>query len=404
MIKTQKGQSFFSIFLLWGLLLLWVPLAGCGIQDPTDNKGQDAGAFDTDGGEQPEPAPTSYEAWFSHPEPGQPDETIEAKIVEFLEQAPQDTTIRAAFYTFGRDSVAEAFGDAHDRGADVRVVLGNTSRHSGGADWSAVTILRDRLGSRLTVCRDGESDGGCLGENIQHNKFITFSELADGSGNVVFQTSANLTEFQLSQYNNLLIVRDDPALYDAYFSYWEDLRRDETNLEYDRSVRGDGETKVYFFPLSEGDPILEALERVDCQQGASVYVAMAFFTNSRSDVAEQMRQMDQEGCQIRVVLRERPQINSPGIQIMGNLETGDIDVAIFPEEEAIQLHSKYMLIDGHYDGQGDRKVVWTGSHNFTISALRYNDETVLKVEDDEIFEAYRGDWQHLRQRAVDVHP
>lgn len=389
-----------------------VAVGGCGTEDPNHNQNQveqNQNESEHNQSDQNDPnqdtADPSYEAYFTYPEPGQPDETIEQLLVDYLNAAPEGVSVRAAFYTFGRDHVAEAFADAHDRGVDVRVVLGNTSTHAGGADWSAVTILRERLGERLTICRDGEPDGGCMGDNIQHNKFVVFSELEDGSEHVVLQTSTNLTEFQLSQFNNLLISRDDRALYEALDSYWEDLARDETDLAYDRYEHGDGPSTVYFFPLSDGDPILDALEEVDCPSGADVYVAMAFFTNSRSPVAEELRQMDEDGCGVHLVLRERPQINSPGIQIMGNLENGDIDIGMFVDGEEIQLHSKYLLIDGAYGPNGDdERIVWTGSHNFTVSALRHNDESLVEVRDDAAFDAYLDDWNELRERAQTVHP
>ncbi len=390
------------VALLAGLMLSW-GVVGCGSSDPTQNNDANGGQNQDVGNQDAEPTPR-FEARFTRPQIDEPDETIEDSIVELLEETPDDATVRAAFYTFGQDHVAEAFADAYDRGVDVRVVLGNTSTHSNGSDWSAVTILRERLQQRLTICEDGASEGGCMGENIHHNKFITVSELGDGSEHVILQTSANLTDFQLSQFNNLVQVYDDPALYDAFLSYWDDLSRDETDPAYDRKEQGDSDTKLYFFPLSEGDPVLDVLQRVDCEVGADIYLAMAFFTNSRSDIAEELRQMDEDGCGVQIVLRERPQINSPGIQIMGNLENGDIDIGIFPDDDEIQLHSKYLLVDGAYDGDDDARIVWTGSHNYTVSALRYNDETILKVRDDELFEAFHSDWEHIRNRAETIHP
>lgn len=396
------------LFFLALISVTTIGLLGCGTDDPSLNQSHsnhsstDNDTSDNDATPAVEPG---FETYFTRPQPGEPDETVEQSIVDLIDGAPSDATVRAAFYTFGREHVAEAFADAHERGVDVRIVLGNTSTHPNGNDWSAVTILRDRLGDRLTICEDGQSEGGCMGENIQHNKFVTFSEIADGSRDVVLQTSANLTEFQLSQFNNLVLLHDDAALYEVFVSYWQDLQRDELNLTYDRHERGDSGTKAYFFPLSSGDPILDALESVDCSEGADIYVAMAFFTNSRSDVAEELRSMDEAGCGIHVVLRERPEISSPGIQIMGNLENGDIDIGIFPDGDEIQLHSKYMLVDGAYGpDQESQRILWTGSHNFTVSALRYNDEAILKIRDDDVFDAYLDDWHHLRDRAQTVHP
>ncbi len=370
-----------------------------------DTEGPDTDTWAPDVDEEEPETEAQFEAFFTYPEPDEPDDAIEESIIDLIDNAPSTATIRAAFYTFSQTEVAESFADALERGVDVRIVLGNTSKFPDGNDWSAVTILRNRLGDRLTICQDGEDDGGCLGQNIQHNKFVTFSELEDGSTDAVVLTSSNMTDFQQSQYNHSVLVHSDPALYDAFYSYWEDLQQDERDPQYDRLEQGDADIHAYFSPLSSGDPILDDLQDVDCEQGADVYVAMAFFTNSRSDIAQELRAMDADGCGVHLVLRERPQINSPGVQIMGHLKNGDIDIGLFPEEEQVQLHSKYMLVDGAYgpDAQPQR-IVWTGSANFTISALRYNDEAVVKIADDDVFDAYYDDWQHIRQQAPTVHP
>lgn len=379
-------------------------LAGCAPAGGNPEKPADAGDdADTDADEGPDASP--FDTRFSQPRSGQPDKAIEDAIVEYIEAVPDDGAIRAAFYTFGQDRVANALSDAHDRGVDVRVVLGNTSTHAGGSDWSAVDILRDNLGDRLTICQEGEDVGGCMGDNIQHNKFIALSKLDDGSRDVVLQTSANLTEFQLEQFNNLVIIRDDRSLYEAVVTYWQDLQRDERDLAYDRDEMGDQDLRIYFFPLSSGDPVLDRLAEVDCAAGADVYLAMAFFTDARSSVADRLREMDEDGCGVHVLLSEEPEIDSPGRSVVGNLENGDIDYGIFRDDEDVGLHSKYLLVDGAYgpDGQ-ERRIVWTGSHNLTRSALRSNDEILLEIEDDQVFDDFYVDWHHMRHRAESVHP
>lgn len=347
----------------------------------------------------------AFETRFSQPQPDQQDDRISETIIELVDKAPQGSEVRAAIYTFSREAVAEAFADAHDRGVDVRIVLGNHSTHDDGSDWTAVEILRDRLGEALFVCRDGQDHGGCIGENIQHNKFVVFSELDDGSEQIVVQTSANFTNAQLGEFDNLIIARGDTSLYDAYRSYWVDLRNEEFDPEYDRVEEGDRDTRVFFFPHSTGDPVVEALDDVDCQTGADVYVAMAFFTNSRSEIAETLRSLDDDGCGVHVVLREDSHTDSPGAQIEADMRRGDIDFGLFSDEADVQLHSKYFLVDGAYGDDGeDEAIVWTGSHNFTYSALRRNDETILEIRDREVFDDYLDDWKHLRQQAQHVHP
>ncbi len=380
--------------LLVTTLLLFV--SACGDEGPATTPNQDNKNDETE-------LPPAFEAHFTQPEPGEDDDTISQTVIDLLDMTPEGATVRAAMYTFSREPVAEAFGDAVERGVDVEMVLGNLSTHYDGSDWTAVELLRDLLGDRLYICRDGEDEGGCIGERIQHNKFITFSELEDGSEHVVVQTSANLTHAQLQEIDNLVVLRYDTALYDAYRSYWKDLRAAQPDPEYNRVEVGDNSTRVYFFPHSNGDPIVDNLQKVDCESGADVYLAMAFFTNARRDVASELRALDEQGCSVHAVLRQDQHTGSPGAQVESDLRRGNIDFALFTYDAPINLHSKYLLVDGAFGPDSEHQsIVWTGSHNYTLSALRYNDETILEIRDRDLFEDFLDDWQQIRDRAQTV--
>jgi hypothetical protein len=336
--------------------------------------------------------PPAFETHFTRPEPDQPDLALEDIVIELLESTPAGESVRAAYYTFTRTRIADAFVDAHERGVDVQLVLGNTNN----PDGAALTTLRTGLEDRLTICREGQESGGCIGDRIQHNKFILFSELEDGSRDVVLQSSANFTNPQTNQFNNLVVIRDDTALYEAYSNYWTDLLAQVTNLDYYHSVVGDLQTKAYFYPRASGDTIVGILNNVDCAIGADVYLGMAIFTNPRIAIAERLVEMDAQGCNVHVLTRD----GGNSGDILATLSVGTIDLTLQPI-----MHSKYLVIDGAYGANSShQKLVWTGSHNFTGPALRRNDETLLKIRQDEVFEAFLEDWQHARSTAQTLHP
>lgn len=52
-----------------------------------------------------------------------------------------------------------------------------------------------------------------MGGRINHNKFFLFSDLGEGGTDVLVQSSANLTEFQLVRNNNMVVLRGYPDLY-----------------------------------------------------------------------------------------------------------------------------------------------------------------------------------------------
>jgi phosphatidylserine/phosphatidylglycerophosphate/cardiolipin synthase-like enzyme len=54
------------------------------------------------------------------------------------------------------------------------------------------------------------------------------------------------------------------------------------------------------------------------------------------------------------------------------------------------VHSKYMLIDGAYDDDQVPRV-FTGSHNYSLTALRNADESMVRVRSASVHYAYQHD-------------
>ncbi len=356
--------------------------------------------------------PPHVRTLFNYPPPGEVDDTIEDEVIDLLDAAADGSQVRASFFSFSRVRVAEAFADAQDRGVDVEVILGNTNIHPDGNDYAGVAVLRDRLGEDLTICNEGaeERTAGCIGTRINHNKFITFSELDDGARHVVMQTSANMNNPQRREANNLVAIHGDQGLFDAYNSHWEDQKAQQEDEDYYHYVDGDFDVRAYFFPRQDGDTIVEILDDVSCAPGATLHVAMAFFSDARTEIAERLVSLDGQGCKVRVLLREKEEFTSPGEEILSILSSGDIDLAYFPEGPfedgtARILHSKYMLIDAPVGEHSQwQQLVLTGSHNYNISSLERNDEVLLRIRDDKTHGHFVTDWERLRPHAQTLHP
>jgi hypothetical protein len=61
------------------------------------------------------------------------------------------------------------------------------------------------------------------------------------------------------------------------------------------------------------------------------------------------------------------------------------------------VHSKYFVFEGYY-GEGDawERLVFTGSPNWTTEAQRDNDELMVKVRDDAIFDSFTKNHELLK--------
>ena len=107
-----------------------------------------------------------------------------------------------------------------------------------------------------------------------------------------------------------------------------------------------------------------------------------------------------DGCTVSGVLNEFDG-SSPGPSIVSTLTDGGVHVSTYPRGLTGQsIHSKYLLISSRYAGStAPRRLLWTGSHNYTGNALRNNDELLLRVEDDALFAAFQDDWADIVSRV-----
>jgi phosphatidylserine/phosphatidylglycerophosphate/cardiolipin synthase-like enzyme len=326
------------------------------------------------------------ETVFSAPRgTGDSDLTIEKRLIELMQRAKVGSKVRIAMFHWGRNGIAEAVVAAAARGVDVRVVL--DSENSG----AALTTLQSGLGSKLTLCTRGR--GSCIGTSINHNKFFLFSALDDGSTNVVAQSSANLTDKQLRLHNNMVLVRDDAALFAGYEKYFEDLAAQKADANYARNVDGDV-GKAFMFPRSQ-EKVVSVLDNVTCGGGGKIRVAMAYFVN-RPTVAKKFGALKKAGCDVKMIVRRKGA--GTGKKIMPVLRQSGIDVSVYPTATGNGVHSKYLLIDATFNGT-KQKLVFTGSHNYTNAALHLNDETLLRVDDASAYAAYLANWNSIRAQS-----
>src|SRR5690625_4945010 len=330
----------------------------------------------------------SVEAFFSvaGPTGKESDLTLEAKIKELLALAEPGSQVLVSIYNWTRETMADAFLEAYERGVDVRLII--------GSDYPAVERLKNSMRrGRVLVCRNENGEpGGCHGGRINHNKFFLFSKLSDGSCNVVVQSSANFTLLQTQMHNNLLVIRDDPGLYQAYDRYWHDLYLEIDQLDYYREVYDGATAAAYFFPRESGngmtgekDTIVEILEEIGLEAGDSVHVAMAYWSNARVGIAIKLAELQKKGVDVRVIFEPATTGGNVGLILRG----AGVSVLEFP-----YVHSKYMLIDKGR-GRQRKRFILTGSHNYTSPALTSNDEVLLRLEDDTLYEIYLADWLRM---------
>lgn len=381
--------------------------AGATVADPDDDDGAEG---DGSGAASTCPlaaAPPTREVTFTRGVPDG-DPAIEDRLLALIDGARTGARLRVAFAYLDQEHVAEALGDAADRGVDVGVVLDERNQMLIGDKWAwndAVAELARRLGDRLVLCGGGDLPtdelGGCVGDSKQHAGFVLVSGTCDGASHVVAQTSAHPTRGQLAQHNNLVVVREDRALFDAYGAYWDDLAARRRDPDYYAIVDGDSGTRLFLYPRAGGaagdhardtDTIYRLLhDNVDCSGGTRVRVAMAYWSTSRGYLVDELARLAGAGCVVDAIVDP----DRVGAEVAADLR------AVLGKRlhEVGGVHHKALLIDGGYSG-ARRRLVWTGTQDFTLAALRDNDETILRIEDDAVHAAFDAGFDAMLARPA----
>lgn len=313
---------------------------------------------------------------------------IRDHVLGMVERSQPGSTISLNLYniTDHERGFADAVLAAAERGVRVRVVLESTKADTGSARALVDGLGTDRSAdSWAVVCTTG-----CHGDKHNHNKFYLFSQV-DRVAPVVVQSSANLTVMNAENFwNNAVTLVDNQSLYDAYLDYFEDLARDVSDPDYYTTARA-GNVKAYFFPRATGtgsDTVYNTLGNVECAADGGTRLRIAMWYFGRQAVAERLAELGSAGCRIDIVHSELT--DGPRAVLTGapNVRLRALD------GDDLVVHSKYLLIDGSYAGQ-QRRTVFTGSPNYSNSALHRNDEAMLRIYDDAIHDAYVANFDRV---------
>jgi phosphatidylserine/phosphatidylglycerophosphate/cardiolipin synthase-like enzyme len=371
---------------------------------------------------------------------------ITDRLERLIGGAPSGSMIRVAVHLLTENQakhprVVTALLKAYQRGVKVRVVLDRSDKSPGGVDEKQVgnplddqyvAGLRAALGKDVTkssyfvICGEGlpqDEWRGCSAKKYMHNKFFLFSETL-GNTRVVMQSTGNVnTSNGENLWNVAYAVAEHDDLYVAYRDYFDKTLAAQRLNSY--STVTDGNFKAYFFPRAApaGEPasdpgtdtVVEILDNVKCGGNTSggtsdhkTFIRIAQYAFKRVEVAKKLDELAKDGCWIEIAVN----VAEFGFEvrpILLNKSRINVDNAsawVATENRGIDMHAKYMLIDGNYDGVPNSQVVWLGSANFTIGALRYNDETWMKIKSNpnpgSAFYEFREQFRTVMQVSDDM--
>ncbi|MEV4426531.1 phospholipase D-like domain-containing protein [Streptomyces sp. R-07] len=368
-------------------------------------------------------------------------------LADLVDGAEAGSSVRISLYLFQSQYLADKLGAAHRRGVSVQVVLDHDSTSTAADSLKSQLAAPGATDSWVRSCKNEEaclaldpgtsaSDPDGWYDNVNHNKFFLFSR-TKGKGtvpvdNVVVQSSGNLTGQDLSSWwNDALTVADNKTLFDAYGAYFTDqaaaaIGQTPQVADYAHDTQA-GMAKVYFFPRATSDTVVNILKTVapagtatPCQGNGpgfgttdgrtKIRIAQGHIT--RTEVARQLWELAQAGCHVEIVYRSLdnwPTDGVPTSQVANWLTkptTGKGRIVLHQLDNdgrgGTDSHTKYLLIEGTYLNGVNKKIVFTGSHTYTETALRYNDEALLKYEDNQdtsVFDAYLRNFEAQRSAS-----
>lgn len=370
-----------------------------------------------------------------HSESNGGDDKIHRHIVCLIDGAAGGSEIRVASYHFAHKDIKDALLGAHERGVDIKVVL-DRGVNTDADDFPIYEELRDEIGSDgenswVRTCAGTGDDRACIGNVKMHNKLVLFSE-THGAAKVAFLTSSNLEDNDAAGNSgtdmwNSGYTATAPDLYDHLHRYFDDLSGvtdigwdDPADPNYYRTAnlpRNYGIYTVFHSPREEGSTALDVLSKVRCHGNTSggtdpghrtiIRVAMWNISgNEDSDpgtkIARKLRELDDQGCYVDIVAdRISDAQNGPLRALLSKPETNyhGPEVREFTSDQPHGVHEKNLLIDGHYDGRPNQKVVFTGSYNFTYRSVRVNDETWLQINDPNAHASFLRNFLDVRNAA-----
>ncbi len=332
-----------------------------------------------------------------------------------IERAPKGSSISMAMYLFDKPSTARRLYAAHLRGVNVQIIIDDGERSP------EIRYLKQRLGTnkkaRSFVASCYRSCMSQVAGSVSHSKFFIFSRVGN-TPNVSMISSANPHNVNTEDsWNNIHTIASNATIYRSLRGYFVDMLKDKQNLNYydTRKPIGSGKYKLYFFPRKakagvQTVNLLDVLNHVSCRRVSKGYgsggrtvvrIAMWGWTTARMDIAKRAWTLKNQGCKVDVILNQGRASRAIIQQLIKKTKYGQIPVYNAWVDRnrndfgELYVHHKAVIVNGRWFGKGNVKVVYTGSQNFTSTGTRLNDELMLRVRDNGIYNAYSRNFSYI---------
>ena len=297
--------------------------------------------------------------------PPSPEQAILADL------ATATRSIELVSFEYNLVSIAEALARASARGVVVRLALDRESLSNPAmAKWAG--IVEDA----------GATISWETSDAFMHSKFIIVDN------RLVWMGSWNATTNDTYRNNNNLLRITVPALVKNYAAEFARMAggtfgTSKSGATPAPSVRLANVTVANYF--SPREPVQARV--VDWVQRARSSVEVLAFSFTADELGDALIARHAAGVPVRVVFEAR---NATGVgSEFGRLQQQG--VTVLKDGNCYTMHHKVIIID--------RRVVITGSYNFTARAEGVNDENTLVIENPALAQAYLAEFERVYAQA-----
>ncbi len=333
-----------------------------------------------------------------------PDYTLKNEIIRLIDNQVAPGTIRIAIHKLGLD-IKDALVRAKNRGVVVKaVVTGQIASDSHVIDLQNQLATCGASGCGVVICSRDTNNKTCTwsgtAASSMHEKFITFTGTRQPDSTAVESAtwigSANFEGSSLYQrWNNSLTFYNATSMNTGMNTHFDHLYAQGPSgvrvSDYRTSTRGYFNatgvgTEVFMSNDADGDAPVEILRRYTGATDCRVRVMMSQIT--RTAPLDELLRLKNQGCYVYI-----------GV---GGESAPDISTAVkdylrvnFPGARWIPgCHDKALAIYAKNSSGAFGYYTLAGSHNWTVSALRENDELLTVTNNQLVHDAY---YQHFTE-------
>jgi phosphatidylserine/phosphatidylglycerophosphate/cardiolipin synthase-like enzyme len=289
------------------------------------------------------------------------------------------SSIHIASFEFDLTDAASALAAAKQRGVDVRWITDD--EHGLEADeeegHGQFKLLAD---AGIEIKDDGRSA-------LMHNKFWIFDNA------IVWTGSTNVTVSGMFEQDNNAIMIQSPELAAIYERQWQDMwagqfgPKSPSTIADQRLKIKSTDVQVLFSP--EDNAIAQIIPYIQNAQSSIYFMA---FTYTHDDLGAAMIERFKSGVDVRGVFETTGSDSEFG-QMRPLYCAG---VPVKPDGNPAFLHHKVIIID--------KKIVITGSLNFTNNADQSNNENVIILQNGDIARKYIAEFERIWGLGRDPDP